>query len=601
MRAFREGSMRLHFLLHAVVPAAMFALAAPASGAIVDRGTGPTEMPDEVAPASESPAPAAALAPMKAPAPAESPAPAAAFAPMAAPAPAEAFALSEASVLSEPSGPSPGTPKIRVAVHNTGWIERVLESDPDISATRLDTIDPGSLDRFDCVVARIFSFEPASVLDEIRAFVDRGGCFIGEWWGAGSALSGGGRDYASPYFKPTRFLGLFSGLASDGYYVANDNPIAVVQNHPVVADLPASFSAYGSTEFFVRALPPYDPRLTTLATYRGFGGTYPAIMVGDTGTARAVLFFFDAGDEPTLPAMATLWLNAVRWGAARNETKASFSGTRGNNGWWVSDVAVTLAAADGSGVVASEYRLDGGEWLAYAGQFVVAKEGRTTLCYRSTGNSGDPQTEKCATLSIDKSPPAVSISIATPADGATYLLRQPVEADWTATDAVSGLAAAFGTAPSGGPADTSTVGEKAFYVVAEDAAGNVARASAAYRVVYAFGGFLPPILPDGSGVHRLGSVVPVKFQVRDFFGAAIADAAAALSVAKVSGATSGASLVDAVASGSANDGNRFRYDPSTEQYVFNLSTREASLTAGTWLLWATLDDGSTFGVDVGLR
>ena len=48
-------------------------------------------------------------------------------------------------------------------------------------------------------------------------------------------------------------------------------------------------------------------------------------------------------------------------------TTASVSGTAGLNGWYVGPVAVTLAAADAlSGVVRTEYSLDGSAWIAAA-------------------------------------------------------------------------------------------------------------------------------------------------------------------------------------------------------------------------------------------
>src|SRR5439155_923581 len=51
-------------------------------------------------------------------------------------------------------------------------------------------------------------------------------------------------------------------------------------------------------------------------------------------------------------------------------TSASLSGTAGENGWYVSNVTVTLTASDGtSGVASLVYRVDGGAWLTYSGPF----------------------------------------------------------------------------------------------------------------------------------------------------------------------------------------------------------------------------------------
>src|SRR5512139_1466544 len=88
---------------------------------------------------------------------------------------------------------------------------------------------------------------------------------------------------------------------------------------------------------------------------------------------------------------------------------------------------------------------------------------------------------------------APEITLTTPADGAAYLLGAQVLADWTATDAMSGVCSTTATAASGAPVDTATVGAHGFSVEATDCAGNSASAAATYQVQYAFSGFLPPV------------------------------------------------------------------------------------------------------------
>jgi len=537
-------------------------LGSPAVAAVVDTPTGPVEVPD-----------AGAVQPAGAP-----------------------MALAS---METPAAP------IRVAVYGVWGATQVLNAATGIEATNIGWLDAPTLAGFDCLVARVYGQVPPSFIEAVRQFVANGGCYIGEWWGAGWALGEEGPNYAYWYYAPSAFLGLFSGAASDGGYVGTGTPISIAQDHPVVAGLTDPFSAGGSTEFFVRAIPPYDPRLTSVATYQGYGGTYPAILAGRAGGGRVVLLLFDAGDSaPWEPAMQILWPNAVRWAAVRDEippvTDHAFAGMPGNPPWWLSDVVVTLSATDeGSGVATTEYRLDGSSWIAYSGPFTVSAEGQTTLCYRSTDLAGNVEAPRCATLFIDKTPPA--IDIASPADQSVFLLRQPVLAEWSAADAVSGLAFAQGTAAPGELVDTASVGQKAFAVYARDVAGNEASLTSTYYVHYAFGGFRPPIVPDGSGIYRLGSTIPVKFQLFDYRGALVQDAWATLAVAKLSDVVTGSIMVDAVASGSANDGSFFRYDGFEAQYLYNLSTKNTALTTGTWELRASLSDGSTRTVAVSLR
>ncbi|MEI8104137.1 MAG: hypothetical protein WCG84_04535, partial [Candidatus Moraniibacteriota bacterium] len=67
-------------------------------------------------------------------------------------------------------------------------------------------------------------------------------------------------------------------------------------------------------------------------------------------------------------------------------TTASITGTQGKNGWYTSDVTITLTATDnenGSGVDSTQYSLDNGTtWNAYTQPIEVTQEGITKIQYR---------------------------------------------------------------------------------------------------------------------------------------------------------------------------------------------------------------------------
>lgn len=112
----------------------------------------------------------------------------------------------------------------------------------------------------------------------------------------------------------------------------------------------------------------------------------------------------------------------------------------GTNGWFTTDVSVTLAATDNcSGVASTEYSLDGANWQPYTGSFTISVEGTTVVSYRSTDNAGNAEAIKTLTVKIDKTAPTVSMS-ANPArifppNGKMI----PVTLTLNASDAVSGL------------------------------------------------------------------------------------------------------------------------------------------------------------------
>src|SRR5262249_56962961 len=79
--------------------------------------------------------------------------------------------------------------------------------------------------------------------------------------------------------------------------------------------------------------------------------------------------------------------------------------------WYDGAVTVRLNAADGagSGVAATEYRIDGGDWTAYAQPVVI--EHTQTLEYRSRDVAGNAEPVRSLTLRVDKDAPVTTLRI----------------------------------------------------------------------------------------------------------------------------------------------------------------------------------------------
>jgi hypothetical protein len=132
---------------------------------------------------------------------------------------------------------------------------------------------------------------------------------------------------------------------------------------------------------------------------------------------------------------------------------------------------------------------------------------------------------------------------------------------------------------------------------ATDAHGNHATGSFQVKVTYSWSGFLQPINADGSSVFKLGSTVPVKFQLTGSTSG-ITNLVALLSVAKVSGNVTG-TYMEASSNAAADSGNTFRYDSTSNLYIYNLST--SNLSIGTWSLQVDMGDGVPRTVNISLR
>jgi len=159
------------------------------------------------------------------------------------------------------------------------------------------------------------------------------------------------------------------------------------------------------------------------------------------------------------------------------------------------------------------------------------------------------------------------------------------------------------------PVGTTTVN-----ITAKDEAGNTASCfftvTRSAACLYNFNGFLPPIGgADATGgtcgnslrTFKLGSTIPVKF-ILTCGGTPVATGIHTLSAAKCSGSLDTTDpVITVTATDGATTGNQFRItDGSTGEWHFNLDTK-VGFTQGTWKLTATLSDGSTHFVYVGLK
>lgn len=93
-------------------------------------------------------------------------------------------------------------------------------------------------------------------------------------------------------------------------------------------------------------------------------------------------------------------------------TEAVVSGKSGQDVYNETDVTVAFKAQDegGSGVNRTEYRVNGGEWTAVDGSFVLTKEGKYVIEFRSVDKAGNTETTKTVYVNIDRAAPQIAFS-----------------------------------------------------------------------------------------------------------------------------------------------------------------------------------------------
>src|SRR5712691_1500177 len=158
-------------------------------------------------------------------------------------------------------------------------------------------------------------------------------------------------------------------------------------------------------------------------------------------------------------------------------TTAVLSGTVGANGWYISNVTVSLNATDASSGVASIfYQVDNGRWETYSGSFSLA-DGRHVVEYYATDQAGNAEPATSRKISIDTMPPQSTIT-ATGTLGEDGWYISNVTISLAATDATSGVASITYRVDNGswqiyGIPFSLTDGPHTLQYFATDIAGNV--------------------------------------------------------------------------------------------------------------------------------
>lgn len=109
----------------------------------------------------------------------------------------------------------------------------------------------------------------------------------------------------------------------------------------------------------------------------------------------------------------------------------------GLNGWYISDVSITLSATDaGSGVASIKYQVDGGSWQTYSGAISISTDGTHTVKYYAIDNVANTEGEHTIpAIKIDKTKPTITL---TATSQNTQNNKWLLEA--TVSDATSGVA-----------------------------------------------------------------------------------------------------------------------------------------------------------------
>jgi hypothetical protein len=277
-------------------------------------------------------------------------------------------------------------------------------------------------------------------------------------------------------------------------------------------------------------------------------------------------------------------------GAATTQPNAS--------GWYTGAVTVHFTCAD-TGTVQS------GIAICPADVVLSTDGGSQSVTGTATDKAGNTASVTVSGINIDSTGPAITgISLT---NGAIYTLGDPAiptrQPTCTASDSGSGVATCSVTVTGGQP---NGVGTFTFTATAIDKAGNTTTQTGSYRVIYRWDGFLQPINDTAhqtsltTSTFKGGSTVPVKFQLKDCNGNVVQASSLPAWLTPAKGSVTTAPVDETTYSDPATNGTTYRWDATSQQYIYNWSTKGS--TAGYYYrIGVTLDDGQTYYVFIGLR
>jgi hypothetical protein len=282
---------------------------------------------------------------------------------------------------------------------------------------------------------------------------------------------------------------------------------------------------------------------------------------------------------------ATATLNGINIDKTAPVITATPNPAANANGWNNTDVTVSFACADAlSGVVSCP------------AETKLTAEGKDQLVEGTVADRAGNTASAAVTLNIDKTAP--SIDITSPVEGGKRLYGTVLTAEYSVTDALSGLdeplcSGTVNNLPldflSGDALVTTNPGTNTFVVCGADLAGNRTSKTVQYQVVYDCTAFLPPININGNrSIFKLGSTIPVKFRLNASSAGLNVEKTATMAVA-YAGSFGYLDVSVNEPSEFVQASTSFRYDPTSGQYIYNLSTK--GWQEGWYLVRIRLGDG----------
>ncbi|AZU60951.1 DUF4350 domain-containing protein [Neobacillus mesonae] len=167
-------------------------------------------------------------------------------------------------------------------------------------------------------------------------------------------------------------------------------------------------------------------------------GPVPVLKTGDTLEAVGLSGSFAQGVR--IRVRDTKELKQLDETAPFTQAEVDSKESQGNNGWYRSDVSVSLSANDDlSGVQSTKYRINRSDWTDYTGPIQLTSDGIIKIEYRSTDKAGNVEEAKSVEIKIDKTEPTLKVSVDKPILSVPNRKMEDIKALLDYSDSTSGI------------------------------------------------------------------------------------------------------------------------------------------------------------------
>lgn len=244
-----------------------------------------------------------------------------------------------------------------------------------------------------------------------------------------------------------------TATAADGNFTSQTTVNVLLPTAPADATFAANLNAPTNTDVIVSIHYPTD---AIQKEYKiGDDGAWTAYTTPVALSANGTVFARGTGINGLVSNETNYAVSNIDKIAPVTRAVVNSDASNGSNGWYTSDVTVSLSGADlESAVAKTEYQVNNGDWMPYTGSIPAFGDGIYTVGFRSTDQAGNVEQVRTIDFKIDKTAPLLTVQLDQTVIGPPNHKMVAIHVTPHASDAGSGVASVILTSISSNELDS---------------------------------------------------------------------------------------------------------------------------------------------------